>query len=187
MNIILGVTGSVAATLTVKLVRQLTELGKVHLVTTEHGRYFFNPTELPRECVLWNDHDEWWVGDFKKWTKKGDPIPHIDLRDEGDILVIAPLTANTLAKLCHGICDNLLTSIYRAWNWNKPVVVAPAMNTHMWLNPPTPKQVTDLRIQGVQVVDPVSKELACGDEGPGAMAHIDDIVAAVKTHLPQEA
>ena len=183
-NILLGVTGSVAATLTPKLVRALKEIGSVEAVCTRWGEYFFNSSEV--DCRIWRDEDEWWTQDAaplfpelkqRKWLKKGDPVVHIDLRKWADILILAPLTANTMAKICCGICDNLLTSVVRAWDWNKPLLFAPAMNTIMWINPPTGGHVEVLQQRGAILVPPVSKELACGDEGEGAMARIETIAA----------
>ena len=108
-------------------------------------------------------------------------IPHIELRKWADQLVIAPLSANTLAKLAHGMCDNLLTSVVRAWDRTKPIVIAPAMNTHMWDHPATTEHLAALQrwYPHLTIVDPVAKRLACGDDGLGALAPIDAIVAAV--------
>jgi phosphopantothenoylcysteine decarboxylase len=80
-----------------------------------------------------------------------------------------------------GLCDNLVTSVLRAWDPAKPLLVAPAMNTAMWRHPLTPRHVATLRdALGVSVVPPISKELACGDTGVGAMAAVDDVAAAVR-------
>jgi phosphopantothenoylcysteine decarboxylase len=202
MNILLGVTGSVAATLTKKMVTALQSLGTVEVVMTGWGSYFpelermgsalINRPFEPNGAVrVWQDSDEWnernpsdHTFSLKKvWNKKGDPVRHIDLRKWAGALVIAPLSANTMAKMANGICDNLLTSIYRAWDRTRPVIVAPGMNTLMWEHPITAKHVGLLGSWDVQFVGPVSKTLACNDEGMGAMAHIDDIVAALKDTL----
>ena len=187
-DILLGVTGSVAATLTKKMVNALSELGYVHVVPTKNACYFFDAGDLPfHKCNVYRDDDEWWlprlpgVAPEKKWEKKGDPVVHIELREKADVIVLAPLTANTMAKICAGICDNLLTSIVRAWDCKTPVVFAPAMNTFMWKRGLTTNQVFDLRVHwGWHLVPPIAKELACGDDGEGAMARIEDIVAQVK-------
>ncbi len=92
------------------------------------------------------------------------------------------MTANTLAKLAHGQADNLLTSVARAWLPSKPVILAPAMNTQMWLHPTTQEHLDTLRTRGPGViVHPQTKKLACGDTGIGAMAKIEDIVNAVRS------
>ena len=125
------------------------------------------------------DEEEW-----AQWQRKGDPVLHIELRRWADILVIAPLSANTLAKLAAGICDNLLTSVFRAWEFrsNKPVVLAPAMNTEMWEHPFTSRHLDLLHSLSsmVTTVQPVVKTLACGDTGAGALAPLASIIDATK-------
>jgi len=107
-------------------------------------------------------------------------IEHIELRTWADIFVIAPLSANTLAKIANGICDNFLTCIVRAWDLNKPIVVAPAMNTHMWTNPFTMEHLAKIQsVYNLSIISPIVKTLACGDTGIGAMANIEDIVDLV--------
>ncbi len=110
----------------------------------------------------------------------GDPVLHIELRNWADVLVIAPLDANTLAKLAAGLCDNLLTCVVRAWDISRPIVVCPAMNTHMYTHPHTAAHLAVIRQLGMHVVSPVVKALACGDVGMGAMAPIETIVEAVQ-------
>jgi phosphopantothenoylcysteine decarboxylase len=134
-------------------------------------------------------------------------VLHIELRRWADVLVIAPLDANTLAKLAVGLCDNCLTCVWRAWDTAKPVVLAPAMNTLMWQNPFTRRhlkaiaadngaghipahldeqqliaQIND-RSKTLRVVPPVEKRLACGDVGMGGLADVAEIVAAVRDML----
>ena len=146
MNILLAGTGSVAAIKYWRLMMALQELGEVKGVLTEKGEFFarksMTPEVLDKDLpnLLVTEQDEW------KWNEIGDGIPHIDLKDWADILVIAPLSANTLAKMANGICDNLLTSIVRAWPVldGKPIVVAPAMNTNMWDNPVTKEHLDKL-------------------------------------------
>lgn len=123
---------------------------------------------------------------------------HIDLRRWADVMVIAPLSANTLAKLAGGLCDNLLTCVVRAWDFQKPLLVrwwwccahwhavaqvAPAMNTLMWDNPFTARHLATLTELGVQVIPPISKRLACGDVGSGAMQEPEVIAAACRDVL----
>lgn len=105
---------------------------------------------------------------------------HIELRQWADVAVVAPLSAHTLAKLAHGLCDDVLTSALRAWDYRKPLILAPAMNTYMWEHPLTSQQLSVVASFGcVQVVRPVVKELACGDVGRGALAPVGDLVAAI--------
>ncbi|KAL1233508.1 Phosphopantothenoylcysteine decarboxylase [Trichinella pseudospiralis] len=122
------------------------------------------------------------------WKRRGDPILHVQLRRWADILVIAPLDANSMAKISSGICDNLLTSLVRAWDCAKPVYICPAMNTYMWEHPLTYKQMDKLKnLFGFKEVPCIEKELMCGDRGYGAMASVDMIVSivqcAMKSHF----
>ena len=98
---------------------------------------------------------------------------HISLCDDGDILVIAPATANTISKIANGICDNLLTSITCAFN--KPIYIAPAMNTNMWNNSIIQENIQKLKNNGVQILEPESGYLACGTNGNGRLCSIDKI------------
>lgn len=217
MNILLGVTASVAATLTPKLCSKLTEFGTIKLVYTEKSLHFWdylsvesviNNKNIEVSSDIWNekniysDNDEWAFSQYKKTTD----ILHIRLRDWADVFVIAPLTANTLAKISNGICDNLLTCIYRAWGEDKPIVIAPAMNTNMWLSSITTEHINKLKLNKIVwsnneghdsalvtpdkanllCVQPIYKKLACGQDGIGAMAQIDDIAAAVKLAIYRE-
>ena len=181
-NILLGVTGSVAAIKTRELFDALSEFGTVRVVATKCGRYFLEQSGfMPNaynEGKVYVDADEW-PGEYKL----GDKVLHIDLRRWASCLVLAPLDANTLAKLHHGMCDNLLTSVFRAWDWTKPVFMAPAMNTMMWNNPPTEEHYTSLEKRGVMLIGPVEKRLACDDVGMGAMAPIELIVRKVNERL----
>lgn len=149
MNILLAGTGSVAAIKYWKLFKALTEIGNVKGVLTEKGKFFaekgIKEISVNRDDIYTDGeyYKDWEIGEWE-WEKIGDPIPHIDLKDWAEILVIAPLTANTLTKMAVGICDNLLTSMYYAWPKNKPIIVAPAMNTDMWNNPLTGKHLKTL-------------------------------------------
>lgn len=176
MTVLLGGTGSVAAVLTPQLVAALREAGhEVQGVATAHATYFFDPTTLG--IRVWRDADEW-AGE--RYVREQD-IPHIELRRWADALLIAPLSASTLAKLAAGMCDNLLTSVARAWDRSKPIILAPAMNTMMWGHPATTEHLAILRrwYPHLTVVEPATKRLACGDTGVGALAPIDDIVHAI--------
>lgn len=98
-------------------------------------------------------------------------------------MVIAPLDANTMAKIANGLCDNLLTCTVRAWDMKKPLLFCPAMNTFMWEHPITSSHVEQLVNIGYTHVPPIRKTLACGDTGIGAMAEVETIVSLVKEHL----
>jgi len=127
------------------------------------------------------DEDEWHYQHVGK-----DPVVHIELRKWADVFLIAPLSANTLAKISHGLCDNLLTSVARAWDYNKPMLIAPAMNTFMWDNPLTGEQLKKMESLGAMVISPVIKTLACGDTGSGALAPVDEVLRIVVAKFPSQ-
>ncbi|PWN40876.1 hypothetical protein IE81DRAFT_325135 [Ceraceosorus guamensis] len=130
--------------------------------------------DQPRAHV-WTDVDEW-----DQWKRVGDPILHIELRRWADIVLVAPCSANTLAKITAGICDSLLTSFLRALSPTTPTVLFPAMNTLMYMHPLTAHQLALASTTlGYEVVGPISKMLACGDLGQGAMTEWTDIVQLV--------
>ncbi|PWZ01653.1 flavo protein [Testicularia cyperi] len=123
---------------------------------------------------LWTDTDEW------GWRHLGEPILHIELRRWCDVVLVAPCSANTLAKIVSGVCDDLLTSFIRALSPGIPKYLFPAMNTLMFLNPLTERQISEATgVLGWTVRGPVEKTLACGDVGKGAMYEWSDIVALV--------
>nr|XP_048272932.1 phosphopantothenoylcysteine decarboxylase isoform X2 [Myodes glareolus] len=119
------------------------------------------------------------------WKRRSDPVLHIDLRRWADLMLVAPLDANTLGKVASGICDNLLTCVIRAWDLSKPLLFCPAMNTAMWEHPLTAQQVDQLKAFGYVEIPCVSKKLVCGDQGLGAMAEVETIVGKVKEVLFQ--
>jgi phosphopantothenoylcysteine decarboxylase len=175
-RILLGVSGSVATIKLTQLTNLLIEFADVQIISTTSARHFFNETELPQECgPVFTDEVEW-----RSWTAVGDPVVHIELRRWADLLIIAPLSANTLAKIANGLCDNLLTCVVRAWDSTKPLLVAPAMNTYMWESPFTSQHVGSLERLGFRVIAPVAKKLACGDVGNGGMASVETLVDEVK-------
>jgi phosphopantothenoylcysteine decarboxylase len=218
-NVLLGVTGSVAAILTPALYEALKAAGhRVKVVATQAALYFFDPAALdpadrarpernPEVVVL--DEDEWPGRGGGRLYARGDPVLHIELRRWADVLVVAPLDANTLAKLANGVADNCLTCVWRAWDRTRPVVLAPAMNTLMWEHPATGRHLRQVAEDAggaslpalgldleqlvewinancprLAVAPPQSKRLACDDVGVGAMASLETILAAVARLLP---
>ena len=184
MKVLLGVTGSVAAKLTTKTVKALQNAGhEVNVVITEAAKHFIS---YDFDCPIWKDVDEFPIRYDRVNDDGSMMIPHIYLKDWADVLVVAPLTANTLAKIANGIADNLLTCTIRAWQPNKPIVVAPAMNTDMWMHPVTKQHLNQLsKFYGeyLTVCNPISKKLACGVQGIGALCNISDLVLAVQTSI----
>lgn len=183
-NIVLGVTGSVAAIKTLALSQALSKFANLRLVFTQSAEYFVRADdeafkELRIPC--YRDEDEW--PSLTNHYDLNQEILHIELRRWADCLLIAPLDANTLAKMTHGFCDNLLSSLIRAWDWSKPMVLSPAMNTEMWKNNPTGEQITTVKTWGAHVIGPIKKQLACKDFGLGAMSEVNDIADFVRKFL----
>lgn len=201
-NVLVGATGSVASVRVPPLVEALVADGHaVKVVATDAAAYFFDAKQVIAPVI--RDVDEW---PGERYTR-GDTILHIELRKWADLFLIAPLDANTLAKLAIGLCDNCLTCVWRAWDTTRPVVLAPAMNTLMWQHPFTGRhlksvaadngaghipghldsttliaQIND-RSKTLRIVAPVEKELACGDVGLGGLADVNEIVAVVREVL----
>ena len=168
-TIVIGVTGSIAAYKACELVRLFVKNGdSVHVVMTEHATEFVTPLTFrtlsrhPVPSALFGAADEWQPG-------------HISLAALADVVVVAPATANIIAKMAHGIADDILSSILLATR--APIVVAPAMNAGMYENAATQANLETLRSRGVNVVEPASGELACGTSGMGRLAELSDILA----------
>ncbi|XP_047958410.1 probable phosphopantothenoylcysteine decarboxylase isoform X2 [Salvia hispanica] len=174
-HILLAASGSVASIKFANLCHCFSEWAEVKAVATQASLHFVDRVALPKDVDLYTDEDEW-----SSWKKIGDNVLHIELRKWADIMVIAPLSANTLAKIAGGLCDNLLTCIVRAWDYNKPMFVAPAMNTLMWDNPFTERHLMAIDDLGISLIPPVKKRLACGDYGNGAMAEPSLIYSNVR-------
>ncbi len=169
-NIVLGVTGSIAAYKAAEITSRLTKQGaEVHVVMTNDAQKFI--TALPfktlsRNPVVTDLYDE----------EEGWKPTHIKLADEADLLLIAPATANVLAKLAHGIADDALTCIALALNPKTPILIAPAMNGKMWLHPATKANVQTLKDRGVEFIGPEEGMLSCGYEGIGRLFEPEKIV-----------
>ncbi len=168
-------TGSVATILSQSLINELNKIGDIKTILTEKAQHFHVPLSplTYRALTIYLDKEEW------DWEKKGDPILHIELRKWADVFIIAPLSANSLAKIANGICDNLLTCVVRAWDWEKPLLVAPSMNTNMLNHPITAEHIEKIKSWGVNIIPSQVKLLACGDTGDGAMASIENIIKQV--------
>ena len=163
-RILLGITGGIAAYKTCTLVRLLVRAGhEVEPVLTVGAERF-----VARETFL----------ALARRSERQDPYPHLG---HWDLLVVAPLTANTLARMAHGLADDVLTEAVLAHAG--PLLVAPAMNTRMWLHPATQENVATLRARGVELVGPAEGELAEGEEGVGRMAEPEEIFARIETLL----
>ncbi|KAJ8771250.1 hypothetical protein K2173_026427 [Erythroxylum novogranatense] len=177
-RILLAASGSVAAIKFGNLCHCFSEWAEVRAVATKASLCFIDRASIPKDVLLYTDEDEW-----SSWSKIGDTVLHIELRRWADLMVIAPLSANTLGKIAGGLCDNLLTCIVRAWDYSKPIFVAPAMNTFMWNNPFTERHLVSIDELGISLIPPATKRLACGDYGNGAMAEPSLIYSTVRLFL----
>ncbi|KAA3610149.1 MAG: phosphopantothenoylcysteine decarboxylase [Calditrichaeota bacterium] len=175
MKILIAVTSSISAYRIPNLVSQLIKQGhEIITMISEPAKAFASPQALAvmSQHKCYEDSDEW---------SNNDDVLHIKLAKWCDVCLIAPLTANTLAKTANGICDNLITSTIRALGDTK-LILAPAMNTRMWDNKLT-KHHLDLMAEyyNVAVIDPVEKILADGDEGIGGLAEDETIIKEVES------
>lgn len=172
-HILLGISGSIAASKTPDLIRRLRESGaEVRVVLTRGGAEFVTTAAL--QGISGQP-----VAGPDPFGDTGDTaMEHIDLARWADCILIAPASANTLARLTHGLADDLLSSLCLACD--APLFVAPAMNTRMWEHPATIANINILRRRGVTVLGPAHGELACGEVGPGRMLEPVDIVAGLR-------
>jgi phosphopantothenoylcysteine decarboxylase/phosphopantothenate--cysteine ligase len=178
-RVLVGMSGGIACYKACDVVRQLRQVGAVvQVVMTRGAREFVTPLTLQTLSGAR-------VGTDTFDLTEESEIGHIRLADTADVVLIAPATANVLAKMAHGIADDLLTTVLLATR--APVVVAPAMNVHMWEHPATQANVETLVGRGVRLVGPASGSLACGYEGAGRLAEPADVVEAVAAALaPQD-
>ena len=169
-TVVLGITGCIAAYKSCYIVRGLQKAGlRVKVVMTEHATHFIDPTTF-RALT----HEPVAIGLF---DDPSDPIHHISLAQEADIFAIAPCTANVMAKIAHGIADDLLSTAALATT--APMLLAPAMNVHMYEAAVTQQNMQTLRSRGVRFIEPGVGYQACGDIGKGRMSEPDEIVAAI--------
>jgi phosphopantothenoylcysteine decarboxylase/phosphopantothenate--cysteine ligase len=169
-RIALGVSGGIAAYKAAEVVRGLVKAGaEVHVIMTAGGRQFITPLTLQTLSGQAVMTDQWDLS-------QGPDIQHIALTKGLDLLLVAPATADILAKFAHGIADDFLSTFYLAVS--APVLVAPAMNVWMWEHPATQANLAILKGRGVRILEPQEGMLACGDEGIGRMAETESIVAA---------
>lgn len=173
-HILLGVAGGIACYKSCDLVRALKKAGaEVKVVMTKHATEFVAP--LTFETLSGNRVR------LDEFSSENFSTAHIEDARWADVLVVAPATANTMAKLAHGIADDMLGTIYLAFQG--PVVLAPAMNTVMLEHPATKANLETLGRQNRHIIPPRSSELACGEVGPGAMATLEDMMKAIQYSL----
>lgn len=170
-NVVLGVTGSIAAYKAAELVRLMVARGwDVSVVMTRAATQFVG--EVTFRTLSRNPVAVEMFAEKETWRPE-----HIALADRADVLVIAPCTANVIAKLAHGLADDLLSAVALACR--APLIIAPAMNGKMWDHPATRANVATLRERGALVVEVGEGDLACGYEGRGRLAPVEQILEAV--------
>ncbi|KAF8435219.1 phosphopantothenoylcysteine decarboxylase [Terfezia claveryi] len=187
-HLLLACTGSTAVIMLPEILSALTpysELLEINLILTPSCLNFLPdaltrpspgvviPTQYPIVSHAWTNNDKW-----VHCVELGDPVLHIELRKWADMLAIAPLTADFLAMMVNGFANGLLGALVRAWDVEKRIVVAPAMNTFMWKHPMTEDHMNELRtrFRWVHVLEPEEERLACGGTGTGAMIQWWEVV-----------
>ena len=177
-RVALGITGGIAAYKAIEVLRGLQRAGcEVRVTMTKHACEFIQPLTfraLSGSYVVVDDYA----------ADNPDPIAHITFSQTVDLFIIAPATANTLAKLANGVADDFLSSTYLACT--APVLIAPAMNSVMWEHPATQRNLQKLRDDGVHLIDPDEGEMACGTFGPGRLNEPEMIVSAALDLLRQQ-
>lgn len=176
-KVLLGITGSIAAFKAASIASGLKKQGvEVHVVMTESSTHFITPLTMQIQSenpVHLDVMSEPTAG----------RINHIDMAQSCDLVLIAPATANIIGKLANGIGDDMLSTICLAVPPEVPKMIAPAMNTKMYLQPVVQENLSKLERYGYQEIKPVSQKLACGDIGIGALAPIEDILEEVMVQL----
>lgn len=172
-TVLLAVSGSIAAYKAADLTNQFTKAGlNVRILMTPAATQFITPLTLqvlsknPVTLDMIKEED-------------AQTINHIDLAKEADVFLIAPASANTIAKLSYGMADNIVTTTALALPADTPKLIAPAMNTNMYNNPMTKRNIEQLIQAGYQKIEPRSTRLACGDVGKGALADLETIIESV--------
>lgn len=176
-RILLIISGGIAAYKSLDLIRRLKDEGaQVRCILTEGGAQFITPLSVsalsgePVFTKLFSGEEEQRFG-------------HIRLSRETDLVVVAPASANMMARMAHGLADSLASAVLLATN--KPVILAPAMNSMMWQNPATQANVSTLTARGIKMIGPASGLLACGEEGAGRMSEVGDLLDAIQSHFAQ--
>ena len=177
MNIVLGVTGSIAAYKAADIISRLKKLGhEVDVILTESGSRIITPITLQTLSK-----NKVYMDMFEEITPK--EVKHISLAEKADLMLIAPATANIIGKIANGIADDFLSTVVMAAASTMPVYIAPAMNTNMYENPIVQANIEKLRSYGYRFIEPKESLLACGTVGKGALADVDDIIKVIEGRM----
>ncbi|MGT2907882.1 phosphopantothenoylcysteine decarboxylase [Streptococcus dentiloxodontae] len=176
-RILLAVSGSISAYKAADLTSQLKKCGyDIHVLMTEKAQAFITPLTL--QVLSKNTvHTDVMV------ENSADRINHIELGKQADLFILAPASANTIAKLANGFADNMVTATALALPADLPKFIAPAMNTKMYDNPITQRNINTLKEVGYQIIEPKSSLLACGDIGRGALADLEILLQTIQENL----
>lgn len=182
-HVLIGVTGSIASAKIGPLIQKieatyLKEKVSVHVILTPASEHFLSKGNIPSDVIVWRDKDEWSL-----WKARADPVLHIELRRWADILIVCPMTANTLSKIALGLCDNLLTNVIRAWNTQFPIIVAPSMVNYSYASPVTKRnfQIIKDHMKWINVLKPTEKVFGSyGEIGMGGMCAENQVVDRMK-------
>lgn len=176
-QILLAISGSISAYKAADLTNELTKLGyAVDVLMTKSSQAFITPLTL-QSLSKRRVHTDVMVEELP------DKINHIELAKQADLFIVAPASANIIGKLANGIADDLVTTVALALDPNVPKVVAPAMNTMMYLHPAVQKNLATLKEYGYEEIVPREALLACGDYGPGALATVETMIQSITKTL----
>jgi phosphopantothenoylcysteine decarboxylase / phosphopantothenate---cysteine ligase len=176
-KIVLGMTGGVACYKAAELARAFVKAGAtVQVVMTQAATQFITPVTMQALSSKPVFFDQW-------DARVANNMPHIDLTRDADVMIIAPCSADFISKLAHGACDDLLSTLCVARPAHLPLLVAPAMNVEMWLNPATVRNVKQIQDDGIQVLGPDSGDQACGETGMGRMLESEILLEEVEAAL----
>lgn len=175
-NIILGVTGSISAYKSADIANSLTKSGNnVHVIMSDSATKFITPLTLQ---VL--SKNKVYVDMFETYIPS--EVEHISIVSKANLLLVAPATANFIAKVANGLCDDMLSTVILAAK-NIPIVICPAMNTGMYENKITQRNISFLKDLGYYFIEPRESKLACGDFGKGALADTNEILNQINKYI----
>ncbi|KAI0462568.1 hypothetical protein LJB42_004062 [Komagataella kurtzmanii] len=185
-HVLFGVCGSISSKKVKLIIHRLEEIYNadrisIHLILTGSAERFISREDFPSDVTIWRDKDEWLT-----WKARTDPVLHIELRRWADILVVAPLTSNTFAKIALGLCDNLLTNVIRAWNTQFPILLAPSLVSFAYNSPVTRRHLKTIKeeMPWIEVLKPTEKVMGSfGEIGMGGMMDWNEIVDKVVQKL----
>lgn len=176
-HILLGVSGSISAYKAADLTNELTKLGyAVDVLMTQSSQAFITPLTL-QSLSKRRVHTDVMAEEIPE------KINHIELAKRADLFIVAPASANTVGKLANGIADDILSTVSLALEDHVPRLIAPAMNTYMYLNPAVQRNLATLKADGFIEIEPREALLACGDYGPGALATVETIIQRITQTL----